>query len=84
MGNYQKAEEWHRKELADRGEKDYLAAENFLFFLNRQYRRKASKYAETAKEHYDKETSSFKKSSFGKALKREIDSVLSDNSPGRN
>jgi len=78
MGDTKKALYWYKKELKDKGEKDYGAALNFLIFSNRQYRRKMRKYAEAVKKHYTKEPAYFKKTKFGKFVKREIDIILSE------
>ena len=76
MGDLKKAEYWYKKELRDKGENDYGAALNYVLFFNRMHREDVKKYAKVVKKHYDKESDSFKKSNWGKLIKKEIDSVL--------
>lgn len=76
MGNDKMALYWHKKELKDRGENDYGALINLVSFSHRLYQERMRKYALRLKRHFDKESMSFRKSEWGRSLKRMIEAIL--------
>lgn len=75
MGNDKKAEYWYKKELKDKGENDFGANLNLVFFYNRQNYAKAHIYAERVEKYLKKQPLSFQKSKWGKIIKEEIERI---------